>query len=304
MQLKNSQLIIETTNICQAHCVTCPREKFTQKPKIMDLDLFKKIVDDASQYNLESLDSCGFGDCFLDDKLFERFAYIKEKIPNVNVFISTTGFNMDESKWDNVLKYVDTLKLSIYGVTPETYEAFHRGKVKYATSMKNIEGFLEYAKGKKKPYTIGLYMVTEINEHEKDDWLKRWEPKLDEVFVWKPHNWVDGREYRTIDETRRVSCGRPFNAPLYVHADGTVSPCCFDLNKRMVMGDINTQTIEEIYKGEAYEKLREAHTKRDFNGYICQMCDQTNFNPEVLLYKSDSSREVGQITSNKKDVRK
>jgi radical SAM protein with 4Fe4S-binding SPASM domain len=147
-------------------------------------------------------------------------------------------------------------------------------------------------------------MVTEINEHEKDDWLKRWEPKLDEVFVWKPHNWVDGREYRTIDETRRVSCGRPFNAPLYVHADGTVSPCCFDLNKRMVMGDINTQTIEEIYKGEAYEKLREAHTKRDFNGYICQMCDQTNFNPEVLLYKSDSSREVGQITSNKKDVRK
>jgi radical SAM protein with 4Fe4S-binding SPASM domain len=304
MKLKNSQLIIETTNICNAHCVTCPREQFTQKPTIMTMKLFNKIINDASNYDIQSLDCCGFGDCFLDTKLFKRFEYVRNKIPNANIFISTTGFNMDKSKWDDVLQYVDTLKLSIYGVTEKTYEAFHRGKVKYNTSMENIEGLLEYSKDKKRPYTIGLYMVTDINQHEETAWIRKWESKLDEVFVWSPHNWVDGRNYRKVYKERQISCGRPFNAPMYIHSDGTVSPCCFDLNKRMVMGDMNTQSIEEIYKGDAYEKLREAHSKGDFSKHICSMCDQTNFNPNVLLYKSDSSREVGQITSNKKDVRK
>jgi molybdenum cofactor biosynthesis enzyme MoaA len=48
-----NQLIVETTNLCDARCVTCPREKFTQKPHTMDMDLFRKIVDDAAQYVIE-----------------------------------------------------------------------------------------------------------------------------------------------------------------------------------------------------------------------------------------------------------
>ena len=57
MELRNKQIIMETTNVCDAHCVICPREKFTQKLQAMDMDLFKKIIDDAAQYNLQSIDN-------------------------------------------------------------------------------------------------------------------------------------------------------------------------------------------------------------------------------------------------------
>ena len=300
MELRNKQIIIETTNICDAHCVICPREKFTQKLQAMDMGLFKKIIDDAAQYELESVDTCGFGECFLDKNLFDRFAFIREKLPKAKIFVSTTAFHMTPDKWDNVIKYIDILKLSIYGHTQKTYEAFHRGKVKHFDSMKNILGFLQYKNGH--PYTIGLFVQTDLNKHEKNDWIEMWEPKLDEVFVWEPHNWVQGRDYRKIDNTRQTTCGRPDNGPMYVHASGQVSPCCWDIHRQIVLGDLNHQTIEEVYKGAAYKALRLAHHTGMFNDYICRHCDQTNYNPEVLLYANNPTRKVGQITSNQEDI--
>jgi radical SAM protein with 4Fe4S-binding SPASM domain len=300
MELRNKQIILETINICDAHCVICPREKFTQKPQAMDMGLFKKIIDDAAQYNLESIDTCGFGECFLDRTIFEKFAYIRHMLPKAKIYVSTTGFHMDKDKWESVINYIDILKLSIYGYTPETYEAFHRGKIKHEGVMENILGFLNYKNGH--PYTIGLFVETELNQHEKDDWINMWEPKLDEVFVWKPHNWVNGREYRKVDQTRQTTCGRPHNGPMYVHADGTVSPCCWDIHKQIKLGDLKEQTIEEIYKGQPYKALRHAHEKGFFGNHICRDCDQTNYNPEVLLYANNPTRRVGQITSNQETI--
>ena len=303
MELRNKQVIIETTNICDAHCVICPREQFKSKLRMMDLGLFKKIIDDAVQYDVDSIDTCGFGEAFLDKYIWERFAYVREKLPKAKIFVSTTGYHLDPDKWDKTVELIDILKLSIYGVTKETYEAFHRGRIQYDVVMKNLYGFLDYIRPMaKKPHTAGLFVSHEINRHEQEDWLNKWKPLLDEVSIWKPHNWVDARAYRTIDKTHQVSCCRPFNAPLYVHANGIVSPCCWDIHERIPLGDMNTQTIEEIYKGEPYRKLREAHHARDFSDYICKDCDQTNFREDVLIYSSNSDRKVGQLTSNERMI--
>jgi radical SAM protein with 4Fe4S-binding SPASM domain len=303
LNLKNKQLIVETTNLCDARCITCPREQFKQKPLMMDMGLFKKIVDDAVQYGIESVDTCGFGEPLLDKYLFERYAYIREKLPKAQIFCSTTGFHLDAEKWLKVVQYVDIIKLSIYGVTKETYEAFHRGRLKYEESMSNILGFLAF-KGNAAPRTVGLFLSTELNGQEQEAWLRRWEPMLDEVMIWQPHNWVNGRHYRDLDYSRQRSCGRPENAPLYIHADGTVSPCCFDIHKGIPLGDMNTQTIEEVYRGEPYRRLREAHRECNFDDYICKGCDQTNHNPGVLLYHSNPDREVGQLISNVQKIYK
>ena len=303
MIVKNKQLIIETTNICDAHCVICPREQFTSKLRMMDINLFKKIIDDAVQHDIESIDTCGFGEAFLDKYMWERFAYVREKLPKAKIFVSTTGFHLDPDKFELAAKYIDILKLSIYGVTKETYEGFHRGRIRHEVVMRNIHCFLEYIKPlQKKPQTVGLFVSTDENKHEQDDWLKKWEPLLDEVSVWKPHNWVDGRSYRPLDRTKQKTCCRPMNAPLYIHANGIVSPCCWDVHERIPLGDMKTQTIEEVYKGEAYNKLREAHSKNDFSNYICKDCCQTNFREDVMIYSSNKEQKVGQLTSNRRMI--
>ena len=285
---------IENTNRCTAKCVICPREKFTQKLDSMDFELYKKIIDDASQYNIKTLDMCGYGEPFIDKRLAELLHYAKQKIKGVQTYISTTCWFEDKY---NALDYIDILKISFYGMTPETYKKMHNQIQTWP--LLNI---LEILSRTKKPYTIGLFVKTDINKHETMDWIKFWEPRFDEIMVWKPHNWVDYRNYRTVDKTKQVSCGRPLNGPLYIHTDGKVSPCCWDINKRLLIGDMNTQTIAEVFNSDAFKRIQEAHLKNDFTGLICAECDQTNPDPSSLICSSNKERKVGMLTPNMEEL--
>jgi radical SAM protein with 4Fe4S-binding SPASM domain len=295
MNIPSGMLNVETTNRCPARCTTCPREEFKSKLGIMNMNLFKKIVDDCAHYdNLVSMDLCGFGEAYSDMYLLDRLKYVREKLPNAKNYISTNAYLLEYEEWVWTTKLVDTLKFSIFGLSEKSYYAMH--KLDRTRAYSNILGYLEYArKLEKKPYTIGLFIETEINKHEKEDWIKFWEPLLDEIYVWLPHNWCDYRNYRVVDKTKQTSCGRPINGALYVHIDGTVSPCCWDINKRLPIGNMNTQTIEEIYNSKEYKYIHDKHLNNNFEGLICSKCDQTNYNPEVLTYASNPNRKVGML---------
>ena len=58
------------------------------------------------------------------------------------------------------------------------------------------------------------FLLAPENENQMDGWLKIYEPLVDAVSVWKPHNWLNGINHRTVDEDNKGSCGRPFNSPL------------------------------------------------------------------------------------------
>lgn len=303
--VKNTKhLTIETTNICPAHCVVCPREQFTQKLGIMDFKLFKKIIDDASAYNIKLVSLTGFGDPLADPKFFERCKYLRKKLPKAKIYISTAGFLMTLNKYDDIIKYIDILKLSIFGLEKNTYEKCHRGSLKHETTYSNILGFLKKIKGlKKKPHVAGLMVAIDINKYEINKWIKFWEPKLDEIFVWLPHNYGYGRNYRKIDRTKLVSCGRPFRGGLYIHLDGKVSACCFDINKDLIIGDLKTQTMKQIINSKALKKIQQAHKNKNFKGLLCENCDQINYDPDILLYATNKKRRVGQKTPDLKDMK-
>ena len=71
----------------------------------------------------------------------------------------------------------------------------------------------------------------------------------------------------------RRSCGRPF-AP-EIRAGGEIGrtaalvPCCQTLGppneEKSILGHLDEQTFEEIYNGEPYKKLREAHKNKNFD---------------------------------------
>lgn len=282
---------IETVNRCPANCLICPRESFKSSLGVMKMDLFKKIIDDCVQYNTKVIDLCGFGESFSDNLLFERCKYVKEKLPEAKIYISTNAYLMNPRHWENIVKYIDILKLSIFGMSQKTYNEVH--KLNYKKCFTNINGFLQY-KASSKPYTIGLFVRVEENAYEQEEWLEYWESKLDEVYIWKPHNWVDYRNYRTVDKTKQVSCGRPFRT-MYVHIDGTVSVCCWDINKRLKIGDISKHSIKEILTSKKLRNIQDKHGNHDFSGLICSKCDQTTPDDSNLIYSSNKSRKVGKL---------
>ena len=144
------------------------------------------------------------------------------------------------------------------------------------------------------------YLVSELNEHQMEQFIQYWEPIADEVMVWKPHNFLYGREYRKTNKTADKSCGRPFSNVLYFDIEGRVTTCCFDFNKEMEVGNVGNESIKEILKGEKLRELRQRHTEYNYSGILCENCDQRITDPEVLVYSTESNRGVREFSMNRK----
>ena len=196
MYYKNKEITIEVTNKCGAKCIMCPREKMIQPLEVMSQALYEKVVKDAFNEGVEIIDLCGYGDVFLDRGLMEKLKFTKKLKPNCKTYISTTGNAMISRYHEDIINYVDILKFSIYGTTPEVYK-LAMGGLSFEKSMKNIDAFLKLPNSKK-VYTIGNFIEMPETKHQTKEWINIWEKKLSEVYVWKPHNYIDGRKYRDI----------------------------------------------------------------------------------------------------------
>lgn len=292
--LKSKHITIETTNKCPAKCPICPREKYEHPLQLMNMNLFKKIIDDVSQYQIEVLDLCGFGEPFTDKFLFERCQYAKNKIPDIKIYISSTGNLMNKAILSDVCEYIDLFKFSFYGMTKKIYEYSH-GTLNFEKSLFNIIRLLAR---KDRPYIEGLLVLNDYNKDQMKSWIDFWQPLCDEIMVWNPHNWAGLRDYREIDHRNQKSCGRPFDGPLYVHVDGTVSPCCWDINRKMKIGDMNTMSIDDVFHSKSFEFVQENHRNRTFENLLCYQCEQTNDSLDACVY-SNNMANVGILTATK-----
>ena len=285
MNLFNDEVRFEVTNRCNARCIMCPREKMTRAQGVMDLGLYKKLIDGIMSMGAKTISLENYGETFLDPYILERAEYAKNK--GLRVFTISNGSLLTPQICDKVVALFDKIRISIYGVTKKTYELVHKG-LKFEKTKAAIEQLFESRANLKTKIRIELYFLyLEENKHEKDEFLRLYEHRADLVSVWKPHNWIDGRDYRIMDDNKK-SCGRPMTGPLQIQWNGLVVPCCYDYDSTMVLGDLTRQSIEEILTGEPYAKLRKAHIDGNFLGYSCNQCDQLNKRDDVLVYTSNA----------------
>ena len=216
----------------------------------------------------------------------------------------STGSQLHKGNAINqTLDYFDKIRLSYYGITEDVYERVHQN-LNFEISTKNIHDLIEVNEKNDSKLRIEMYfLLMPENEHQVDDWLGLYEPLVDAVSVWRPHNWSNGRTYRTIDVDNKVSCGRPFSGPLQVQWDGKIVPCCYDYNSEIVLGDCNKETLEEVFTGKSYEKFRNAHRDGKFSKYpFCDRCDQLNNRKDVLVYSNIEDSEVGSVNTSYEEL--
>lgn len=293
-EMPGKTIVMELSSACQARCIMCPINDFFYKTQFMDNDLFVKCIDDAYAHGVRFIDTCSMGDSLLDPQKEYKFKYVKEHYPDMKIYASCTGMSADP---EFVSKYIDTLHISFYGATKETYERIHRGTVKYEIAKKNVEEILRKPR-EERPYVVLTYLLLPENESEYEMWKQQWEPIADEVIVWKPHNW-GGFYTKDVPSAEKLrlakSCSRPFNGGFNVWVNGDVTVCCFSWDKRMVIGNMNNQTFEEIFFGEKRKHIMDIHKNNAFHDcdLPCEKCDQIFPREDALVY-TNNARVVGQ----------
>jgi hypothetical protein len=89
-------------------------------------------------------------------------------------------------------------------------------------------------------------------------------------FLHLEGNWADETYHLRGPVT--TPCHRP-NSQIMVLWDGRVSLCCFDGEGKEILGDLNTQTIRDVFAGPRATEIRLAHCEGRRNDVaICAGC--------------------------------
>lgn len=305
---ESNELRLEVTTKCNYNCIICPREKLTRKKETMSFELFRYIFDkinsETSQY--DTLTFPGLGEPLLDETLDDKITYAKKH--GYTVLMLTNGSLLTVDRFKRLEDIgLDSIRVSIYGDSPESYNAIH-GTKNTDLFQKVKENLTEISRIKNKTSLLITYNVVDgYNDSELESWIEYWKDKVDLLEVWRPHNWVDGRVYRVIQEEKLKTCGRPWKTPLQIQVDGTVNMCCFDFNGKLLLGDLKTQTLKEIFESSMFKKILKHHTTGRFDGsrLICENCDQRNLDKsEVMIYNSkfDIQERVKKVSTTYSDV--
>ena len=280
--LQHPEVRYEVTDNCNAECVMCPRDLHTRPHGIMDQDKYERSIDEVSELGCTQVTLTGFGEPMLDKNLEKKIAYAKSK--GLKTYVITNASLLHARGKSLADSGLDELRISFYGMSPESYNEIMQ-KLDFNRSKKGILEFLELRKNTK---VMISYLQFLGNEHY-SEFLDFWEKRVDSVEVWKPHNFGDGKHYRSRQGIK-TSCGRPKSGPLQIQWDGTVIPCCYDYNNQIDLGNAFETPVMEVLYGKAYNDLRDAHESGEFSKFpYCDQCDQLLKHDDALVYTNRHS---------------
>lgn len=254
------QLQFEVTNVCNAACVFCPYPTMKRPKGNMDMDLFRRVADEAATIPvIDHITFTGLGETLLDLHLVDRIKYVRKIMPGILIDIYTNGTFLRE-------KIVDDLHaagLSVLYVSLNAVTASKRMQVMKVNDFDNVIRGIEYALTKPnwKVLVKGIVSKDLMEQGDNEDFTARWggsHIRGGNAFLHLEGNWAGAMWPMRLKPTE--PCGRALGQ-IMILQDGRVSLCCFDSEGDCTLGDLNTQTLREIYSGEKAISIRTAHVE-------------------------------------------
>jgi sulfatase maturation enzyme AslB (radical SAM superfamily) len=259
---------IESTNLCNAKCVFCPRDEMHRRQGVMDFDLYRKVVDECVALGITHVRVHNYGEPFLDKQLVEKVRYAKSKgIAEVGM-ISNGSLITEDLARGMIDAGLDAINISVDASGKEVFEAT-RLHLKYDDVIQNVRTLarLRNESGRTHPKLI-LSFVRQNNSAEEANFIKEWSQVADKIHITDLHNWAG-----TLNAKSDVQfpCYRLW-LTFTVLWDGRVSMCCADFDGRHVFGDLTSQTIAEVWNSPLYMAARRQHLESG-GPEICRSCD-------------------------------
>ncbi len=269
---------LESSSICNADCSICAYSKMSRKKGIMHFSLFKRIVDECARCQTQRIWLSGFGEPLIDPELEGKVEYAKQRgIPMVGIF--TNASLLSKSRAQGLLEAgLDELNVSMDGFTANTFSRIQRG-IDFLKVSANVRDFMQLRTAKKPLVSIYVVLLDE-NRDDVANGRRAWEKIVDKVIVRQPQDWVgavEGISTPSTPHARRRGIQRPpchyLWTQLNVYWNGDVPLCCLDFDAEVKLGNLQVQTISDIWKGEPLAHYRLMHMARKQAALaLCQRC--------------------------------
>lgn len=252
---------IELASVCNLHCPMCYTisSEFKKKvnAKLMDFELFTKVVDECAAGGVYSIRLSFRGESFLHKRIVECVRYAKEKgIKEVSTL--TNGLRLDEEMFTQMMEAgIDWITISFDGLG-ETYEQIRR-PAKYARAVEKIANYaaIKQQAGRIKP-VIKIQSILPAIESDPQAFYDVMAPISDMVSANPLIDFMQSK--RDLPKIDNFVCPQIYQR-LVVGADGLCMMCANDEEGKIIVGDANTQTLKNIWHGSKMEEIRAIHQR-------------------------------------------
>lgn len=283
-----AHLKIELTNFCNLACPMCPHHLMRRPVGYMKPALFRRIIDQAAP-ELEFAYLHHLGESLFHGRIGDLIRYGRSR--GVAMGLSTNATYLDLRKGRLLVDSgLDFLVISLDAATPQTYERMRIGG-DFATTLANVRAFIALARQQKSATQVAVQLiVTEQNRHEIERFASDWAGQV-HVMIKEARDFAGqvpiplGKKAQAAQPSLTSAILKKGDAAcrmlwteLTVLWDGRVVPCANVFEHENILGDLNTQTLDEVFNGQAMRALRTAHLEDNVAAIpVCATCSRHRF---------------------------
>lgn len=271
----------EQNSSCNLYCDMCLYRspfyhKFPQRDRILSRELYEKVIDEGSRYNLPAITFGVLSEPFLSKDLVKLIKYASDK----GVIDSRVGTNgtllehfINEELMDSGLA---RLEISLDAFTKTTYEKIRRGgdfdKVK-----KNIFDFLELREklNRKLPFLRVSFLKRDDSIDELEPFVEYWAKYADYISIQSlvDYSNLEDIDYRSVGPmSKEYRCPQPFQR-ITILSNGDVLPCCSVYGFNLVMGNVKECSVYDIWHSDKFNALRQVMKSGEYaRNPFCYHC--------------------------------
>ena len=271
-------LFVDPVNTCNFQCTFCPtgdRELIKSTGRWqgrLDFDIYKKVIDDLADFDqpLKVLRLYKEGEPLLHTRFADMVRYAKASGHVQYIDTTTNGYLLTPDKVGPILDAgIDRINISVDGMSSQQFWEFTKTRVDFDQFVDNIRKLYE----RKGDCEICIKIPGDIlSEDDKMRFFGTFGEIADRVFIenfapcWPTFDVeeragiqiTEGIYGNTIEEVS--TCPYIFYS-MAVNTDGTVSLCFLDWARKLVIGDARTESLKDIWNGEAMHRHRIAHLR-------------------------------------------
>jgi len=266
---KPSRIAIELTNRCNLNCPFCLVGMQNQQESVahndltrdwgkMSLELGEKAMREGKAFGMKEVMLHFQGEPLMH-KEFVEFVNLGRK-NSLRSVVFTNGLLLDEGRSREIIKAgLGSIRFSVDGATQEIYK-LNRVGGQFDQVHQNMADFVRIAKEEKSEINIMWQFIAMKNNEHEIPLARKMAEKIDIPFFVKTFAESLPDEATTFEEYRRVLLAKPCRdiyRVMFVYWNGEVVPCCYDQDGKEIMGNLNNQTVTEIWEGESYSSFRQ-----------------------------------------------
>jgi len=276
---KNYNIIIETTNFCNARCIMCPHTIMKRSQKIMDEITFNKIINKIKKegINPQAFILNGFGEPLIDSKIFNRIKKIKIYFPSSKVkFYSNLNLANKKTIKNLVTSGLDEVNISLNGYNRQSYQKVM--DLNYQKTILNLKNLIKFKKENNSNLKIRISMtLVKQNEKTAQNFIKKWSPLVDSVSINKVHSY--NNSVKNINNKFKINFKKTTFPCKYIwdtiaiDVNGEIVLCCLDYESQHKFGNIKSKPILSSFYSPKFELIRKQHLNSQSQKInTCQYC--------------------------------